>query len=172
MNNIDVVYENENNDWSEEIEFINLLEQLNKENFPQWLTINDLIVALELEKVITITDNSSLYETVHLLRSQQIGALVVTSKVGAMLGIFTERDLLNRVMLEDINLKQARLKDYMTNSPKTIPHTESIGVALHYFAKGQYRHLPITVNGKLTYMLSVKDLLRYLALEFRTEALV
>ncbi len=163
---------NENIDWDEETEFINLLGHLGSESFPRWLTINNLIESLQLEPLITVSGDLTLYEAIWKLRSEQIGSLVVTNQEGILLGIFTERDLVNRVMLENVDLQRARIKDYMTNSPKTVPGTESIAVALNYFVEGQYRHLPIIRNGKLTHMLSVKDFLKYLASEFKTATAV
>ncbi len=88
---------------------------------------------------------------------QGIGSLGVVED-GRLLGIFTERDLV-RAVADGVDLADTPVSDYMTPDPDDLaPDVEPVEAARWMLATG-YRHLPVTEDGRLIGMVSIKDLL-------------
>jgi CBS domain-containing protein len=92
----------------------------------------------------------------HMAR-RRIGALMVVDG-GRLVGIFTERDVLSKVVAAKRDPDKTRLADVMTPNPDTIGPDESAFDALDKMRKRGYRHLPVMDAGKLVGMVSVRDL--------------
>jgi CBS domain-containing protein len=81
---------------------------------------------------------------------------------GRMIGIFTERDFVNRVVAAGVDVSQP-IETVMTRTPKTVSRGASVQSAVELMASGGYRHLPVTGDGgEPLGVLSVKDVVRYL----------
>ena len=129
--------------------------------------INDPISSLELNQVITVKAGSSLDEVINMLIEKRIGATVIVDDKENAVGIFTERDVLRKVVAKDIDLKKEIIDDYMTKSPETLDENDPIAFALNKMSDGSYRHIPITRNGTVKFMLSVKDVVDEIAFIYR-----
>ena len=93
-----------------------------------------------------------------------IGCLIVEQQ-GTLAGIFTERDVLNKIS-EELPLDRP-VSEFMTVSPTAIEPDDSIAYALHTMDLGGYRHLPIVDGGgKPIGIISVRDILRFLCIRF------
>jgi CBS domain-containing protein len=79
-----------------------------------------------------------------------------------MVGIFTERDALLRLNTDAARYAARPVRDFMTKSPDTIESDAPIAFALHKMDVGGYRHIPIMSGGKVTGIISVRDILRYI----------
>lgn len=87
-------------------------------------------------------------------------------------GIFTERDYLDKVALESSVADAAALEKFMTPSPKVLLQEECLDTALQLMTKGGYRHLPLVDGeGLLAGVLSVRDIIFYLAEFFPIEVM-
>jgi CBS domain-containing protein len=75
-----------------------------------------------------------------------------------LVGIFTERDLMTRVIGRDLDPKTTLLADVMTNGPDTIESTETAREAIRRMDEFGYRHLPVTEGGQLIGVISLRDL--------------
>jgi len=114
---------------------------------------------------VTVSAHSSLREAVQTLVRHHIGCLLVEEE-GKVAGIFTERDVLNRVLPNQNDLDRP-VSDVMTPTPQTISMTDSIAYAMHEMAMGGYRHLPIAdADGTAAGIISARDLVRFLANRF------
>ena len=83
-----------------------------------------------------------------------------------VVGVFTERDVLNRIS-PDLTALDKPVSDYMTRSPETIRRQDSIAYALHAMDIGGYRHMAVVdSSGAPTGILSVRDILRFLCVRF------
>jgi len=95
-----------------------------------------------------------------------IGCLLVEQN-GALVGIVTERDILNRVSADPQRCLQRPVSEFMTPAPETITRQDSIAYALHAMDLGGYRHIPVVdVDGRPIGIISVRDILRFLAIRF------
>jgi CBS domain-containing protein len=73
-------------------------------------------------------------------------------------GIFTERDLVARVVAPGLDPASTRLGQVMTPDPDTIESTETAREAIRRMDEFGYRHLPVTERGRIVGVLSLRDL--------------
>lgn len=88
-------------------------------------------------------------------------ALVVENE--RLIGIFTERDFLNRISAEDLDPGQTTMRDVMTASPETLRSHNCITYAINRMAIGGYRNIPIVDrDGRPTSVLDVRLVMMHL----------
>lgn len=104
-------------------------------------------------------------EAVEELRQHRVGCVLVTDG-GLLVGIFTERDLLTKVLAAGVRL-DAPLKQCMTPNPVTVSPRDPIRVAIQRMQDGGYRHLPVVDDeNRPVGVLSAKRIVRYLVEHF------
>lgn len=106
-----------------------------------------------LEHTHTVAD------AVRELASRQLGALLVVDREDHVLGVFSERDLLRRVIAEGRAPEHTALAEVMTPNPVTATPSEEREAALLKMQRAGCRHLPVVVDGMVIDMLSMRDLL-------------
>ena len=95
---------------------------------------------------------------------------VLIEEDGALVGIFTERDVVSRVDHTDPASAQVSVRDVMTPHPTVIRRPDSLAEALRRLIQGRRRHLPIIDDkGKVVGLLSIRDILTYVASKFPEE---
>jgi CBS domain-containing protein len=100
-----------------------------------------------------------------LMRREQVGCLLVC-EAGRVLGIFTERDLMRRVLAEGKPLT-VPVAECMTPGPMTVHPKDPIAKAVRHMEVGGYRHLPVVnETGRPLGVLSVKRIVHYLVEHF------
>lgn len=92
------------------------------------------------------------------MTEQQIGALLVVDG-GALVGIFTERDALGRVLARDVDPSTATLAQVMTAKPLTISADKALAHALIIMHENGFRHMPVVDGDRLAGVVSVRDAL-------------
>lgn len=92
------------------------------------------------------------------MREAQVGAIMVVEQ-DRLVGIFTERDALYRVMAGGLDPAVTRLAEVMTPDPMTIRSDKRFGHALHLMFDNGFRHVPVVDNGRPIGMVSVRDTL-------------
>jgi CBS domain-containing protein len=106
--------------------------------------------------LVTLPATASVRQAAELMARENIGAVLVTND-SSLEGIFTERDLLARVVARGRDPKSTILREVMTAKPDTIePNTLALG-ALHKMHDGGYRHLPVVERGRLVGIVSRRD---------------
>ncbi len=140
-------------------------------DFEKEFNIDDPISRLSLNKVITVKSGSTLKEVIDTLNSNKIGATIVLDEKEQAIGIFTERDILTRIVAKDLDLTKELIDTHMTKSPEVLSVADPIAFALNRMSDGSYRHIPITKDGKVQYMLSVKDVVDEIAFIYRKRVL-
>lgn len=100
------------------------------------------------------------------LTAKQIGCLLVMQG-DQLAGIFSERDVLNKIATDPDKLLDRPVKEFMTPHPETIRRRDSIAYAMQRMKLGGYRHLPVLDDrGKATGIISIRDILRFLCVRF------
>jgi len=107
--------------------------------------------------VVTVDTKTKLYDVASKMTIQKIGAVVVLDK-GKMAGIFTERDLLTKVVYENRNPAQAVMSEVMTRSPQTLRPDQSVADAYDMMSSQGFRHVPIVDGDKLVGIVSIRDI--------------
>jgi len=116
----------------------------------------DLISGQDLS---VISEQETVYDAARLMAEKRIGALPVVDG-DRVVGIFSERDIMNRVVARNLNpqktfVEQVMTKDLIVGSPD-----ETVEQILYRMKQSNIRHLPIVEGGKLVGILSLRDLLQ------------
>ncbi len=123
------------------------------------------IAVLAPKPAICISAETTVREAVQTMAQKNIGCLLVKESE-QLAGVFTERDVLNRIS-QDLSALDEPVSAYMTRSPETIRRQDSIAYALHQMDIGGYRHMVVVDRyGTPTGILSVRDILRFLCVRF------
>jgi CBS domain-containing protein len=99
----------------------------------------------------------SVREAAESMAEHSCGSILVVSK-GRLLGIFTERDLLIRVVAKGKDPARTTLADVMTRDPEAIAADAPVAEAIRRMDEGSFRYLPIIRGDKLVGVISAKDL--------------
>lgn len=107
--------------------------------------------------IVTCPTDCSVQAACEIMAEQRIGAVIVGSNTN-LAGIFTERDLLIRVVAKGLDPKAVTLDAVMTPNPNTLEPDADPMTALQTMREHNYRHLPVVEDGILISMVSIRDL--------------
>lgn len=108
----------------------------------------------------TVANDASVVEAVNAMEQNRVGAVAVVEQ-GFLKGIFTERDVMLRVVLARRNPETTTMSEVMTTPVQTVPSDTSANEALLMMLEKHIRHLPITdKDGRILGMLSIRNLLQ------------
>lgn len=124
---------------------------------------------MERENLLTAPPSTTVGEAAKLMAQRNVGAVLVVDH-DSLVGIFTERDAVWRVIAQDRDSRTARLAEVMTPSPKTVSPDKSFGYALLVMHENRFRHLPVMAEGKLLGVVSARNALDPDLEEFVSEA--
>lgn len=114
-------------------------------------------------QVYTTRKSVTVYEAVREMNRKRVGALVVTDEQRPV-GIFTERDVMRRIVDEDRDPALTRVVEVMTPDPLTITAELSVDDAMALMTQRRFRHLPVMDQGTLIGIVSIGDLMRWVTL--------
>jgi CBS domain-containing protein len=123
----------------------------------------DPVAILEPVPSLTVKASDTVRSVIQIMVDRNIGAVVVVDDKGAPVGIFSERDVLMRIVGHHENYLDSPVTKFMTRNPECLDVDAKIAFALHKMDGGDYRHMPVTRGGRLVGVISVRDLLRYVA---------
>jgi CBS domain-containing protein len=110
--------------------------------------------------------DAAMWKVVAEMTAKGRGAVLV-EEAGSLVGIFTERDLLNRVDYSDPLWSHVVVGDVMTPHPMVIRSDDSLSEALRRLTAGHRRHLPIVdERGRVLGLISIRDIMSYIAERF------
>lgn len=110
---------------------------------------------------VTVQPGATVLEAVERMAEEAVGAVAVAEK-GQVLGIFTERDVMLRVVLKQRNPRDTKVADVMTSPVETLPEGGTEEEAFNHMIERHIRHLPIVgKEGQLLGMLSIRNLLEH-----------
>ena len=97
-------------------------------------------------------------ETVRAMVERNIGAVPVLHN-NKVVGIFSERDLMRRVVAEGRDPRSTCMAEVMTDDPLTINMNEDLDTCMTLMRRHNFRHLPVCHEGQLVGMVSLRDIL-------------
>lgn len=114
------------------------------------------------EQIVTCAKNETVFEVICKMTQNNIGSIVIVDN-NKPVGIFTERDLMKKVVAQGIDVKSALIEIVMTPNPVCIKeHTPLIKI-MGAMRLGKFRHLVIVDgNGLLKGVVSIKDVLNFI----------
>lgn len=124
---------------------------------------------MERKKVLTAPPETTVSKAAKLMANKNVGAVMVVENEH-LVGIFTERDAVFRVMAQGLDAKTTKLAEVMTNEPQTVDPEKSYGYALLMMHENGFRHVPVIENGKPVGIVSSRNALDPDLEEFVSEA--
>jgi CBS domain-containing protein len=91
------------------------------------------------------------------MRDRRVGSVLVTGEDGRLLGIFTGRDAVGRVLAAGKSADTTTLGEVMTPNPQTMPPDKSAIEALRLMWDGGFRHIPVIGAGRIVGVVSRGD---------------
>ena len=123
--------------------------------------MEDDLSKLEQEFLGVAPDTPAL-EVIRKMKEVRLGCALVLEN-GKLIGIFTERDVLNKLTGKKATTDTTAVKDLMSANPETLHETDSVATALNKMSMGRYRHIPVEKSDGAYSVTSIKHVLKYLA---------
>lgn len=117
----------------------------------------------------TVPTNVTVIEAVQKMNQHKVGAILVMDG-DQLSGIFTERDVLTRVIAGSLDPKTTPLARVMTANVLTVAPDITVQEVMDIFADKRCRHLPVIDGGKVVGLISIGDVSRWVANAHRAEA--
>jgi CBS domain-containing protein len=121
------------------------------------MTIGDVIQSRE---PYFVRDTATAYDAADYMCDRNIGAVCVLDSDGRLRGIFSERDLLRRVVLKHRPPEEVPVRDVMSAIDVVIDCSDTPHEALERMERHGTRHLPVVRGEKWVGMLSMRDMMR------------
>jgi CBS domain-containing protein len=124
----------------------------------------DIIAVLSPAEPICLSDRATVQEAVQIMLAQRQAGVLVTDAAGRLVGIFTERDVLTRVVGKDLDARRTPLSAVMTHNPEALTARDRVAYAVHCMSVAGYRTIPLVdPEGRPIGIVTVSDVVRWLA---------
>jgi CBS domain-containing protein len=124
---------------------------------------------MQRRKVLKATPETLVSKAAGLMAAKNVCAIMVIEN-NHLVGIFTERDVVFRVVARGLDVQATRLADVMTRAPHTVDPDKPFGYALLVMQENGFRHLPVMQDGKLIGIVSARSAMDPELEEFVSEA--
>ena len=119
--------------------------------------------------VYSVSPTMTVCQAVTEMNRQRVGSVLVID-TGKLVGLFTERDVLRRVVGEGVDPRRALVSDVMTTGVISITPEATVEETMVLFTEKRCRHLPVLEHGQLVGTISIGDITRWMADSHRAEA--
>ncbi|XP_047321366.1 CBS domain-containing protein CBSCBSPB3-like [Impatiens glandulifera] len=110
---------------------------------------------LRLSKAFTIPDGTTVSDACRRMAARRADAVLLTDSNGLLSGIVTDKDIVTRVIAEELRADQTVISKIMTKNP-TFVTSDSLAIeALQKMVQGKFRHLPVVENGEVVALLDI-----------------
>ena len=113
---------------------------------------------IDKQHIVTALATTTVIDAGRLMKQSKVGAVLVVDN-GRLVGIFTERDALYRVLVEGLDPTTTQIAEVMTARPQTIHPDKPFVHALHLMHEGGFRHMPVVEGGRPVGIVSARDVL-------------
>lgn len=124
--------------------------------------LHDKVVLLLPRKPIMVPPTATVRSVLQLFVDRSIGCVLIVDS-NRLAGIFTERDAVIRIGADIEEFGERPVGEFMTVNPETIEFDAEIAYALQRMDVGGYRHLPVLASERIVGVISIRDILQYLA---------
>ncbi len=133
--------------------------------------LQDTLKDVQCNRVPIIDEDESLYEAIHLMRKHRQPCVLVTRN-GKLAGIFTEHDVLTKVVDTGIDLQRTPVRSYMTPDPAALPVDAGVAFALNKMVVDGFHRLPlIDADNRPVGVVSMRNIIGYLSTFFPRDVL-
>ncbi len=128
-------------------------------------TLHDLI---KNRKLYSVDSNRTVLEAARYMMEHAIGAVPVLRN-GDLLGILSERDIMNRVVAVGRTPGTTAVSEVMTSNPRVVSIDESVDECLFIMHEFGFRHLPVMEGNEVKGLVSLRDVLMHQAAEIERQ---
>ena len=126
--------------------------------------MEDDLNRLDQMETLTVRPDETAIEVARRMKDAHTGCALVVDEQGKLVGIFTEHDVL-RKLIASSSAEGVPVSQLMTANPEALRESDSVAAALNKMAMGRYRHVPIARSDGSYSVASIKSVLRYIAKE-------
>ena len=126
--------------------------------------VGDVLKGKASPNLLSVAATATVADAVALMDEKGLGSVLVRDGNGRMAGIFTERDLMRRVVRQGRDPKTTAMSAVMSPEVRQVPATESILEVLRIMVEHGYRHMLVSEGGSPAGVVSTRDLMRWLIL--------
>jgi signal-transduction protein with cAMP-binding, CBS, and nucleotidyltransferase domain len=112
------------------------------------------------QELLTLPLSATALDAARAMTERRVGAVLVVDANGNLRGIFTERDLMSRVIVAGVQPSRATLESVMTSDIYSAPADAKVADVRVELSRRHIRHVPIVADGRVIGMLSLRDILR------------
>jgi CBS domain-containing protein len=123
-------------------------------------SLESVLKAKEKSKLVSVAPSATVAEAVRTMNDEKIGAMLIMDQQ-KLLGIFTERDVLVRIVGAMRDPATTRISDVMTAAVRSAEPTTTVNEAFRLLLDNRHRHLPVRQNDQVRGMVSRGDLTRW-----------
>ena len=124
---------------------------------------------LETDDFVCVEPTTPLDEAIERMKEDEGGCAIVCES-GRIVGIFTERDLITKVIGEEVDMRSP-VSRHMTTTVETLSSEATVGDVVELMNRKGYRNIPLVKDGKLSGSISVFDVITYLAESYPKETM-
>ncbi len=122
--------------------------------------MEDVIKKIMVKRVITCGPEADLQSVAKTMHKHGIGCLVVV-KERKPIGIVTERDMVSKAMVRNLDSSKTSVKEIMTSPLKTVKPEDKIYYASNILQKAGIKKLPVVKDGRLVGIITQTDIIKY-----------
>ena len=120
--------------------------------------MSQILELLKDRRIYSVEATTTVLEATTYMTERNIGAVPVL-RDGELVGIFSERDVMNRVVTGLRSPGLTRVEEVMTPRPRIVAPTEPVENCMFAMREHGFRHLPVVEAGKLLGLISLRDIL-------------
>jgi len=122
-------------------------------------TVGELIRHKELQELVAVSPTATVQEAVEIMAGREVGAILIRGAGGAVEGIFTERDVLKRIVAEQRDPKATRVAEVMSRNVRFVAPDTTVEQALQLMVTHRYRHLLVQEGVGVRGLISIRDIM-------------
>ena len=150
------------NDYNLDDEFRIAEERLRAEDMDVLALQKPIKDVLDLAPLISVSADTLVSDAVQIMVSHRLGCLLITEN-DELIGLFSERDVLTKMVADNAVSDQVPISQLMTKSPDTLSVESPLVFALHRMSVGGYRHIPLVdEQNRPVAVVSMRDIVNYL----------
>jgi CBS domain-containing protein len=130
----------------------------------------DSVTLLETDDFVCVRPDTPLSKAIDQMKKDEGGCAIVCNDEGRIVGIFTERDLLTKIVGQQIDMNSP-VGDWMSTTVSTLTTDATIGDAVRVMNEKSYRNIPLIKDDQLIGSISVFDVITYLAESYPKETM-
>jgi CBS domain-containing protein len=125
-------------------------------------TLRSSIGSMNPSTPICVDSDTSVSQVIQIMQDNRFGCVFVV-KEKKLVGVFTERDVLYKIVAGDCNTSETKIEEVMTHHPEYLFNDDQIAFALNRMHVGGFRHIPLLgKSGTPAGIISVRDILAFI----------